>query len=153
MIELKDKDMEVKRLLKEYRGIKKKLRILEEEVMNFETIAEGTTAKLDGQPHGSDVSDKMASFSVKAADARTELKDMISELNRRRWYIIRLATRLTDPKQITIVHGRYIADEEETWTELADSLGLTSTRQAQRIHGEALEELQDAMEREELGHW
>ncbi len=141
--------MEVKKMLREYRGIKARIRILEEEVLRYETVAEGTTAKMDGQPHGSRVSDKVASFAVRAADARAEAQNMISELNRRRWEIIRLASQLTDGKQIAIIHGRYIADREETWSELAASLNLTSNRQVQRIHGEALEELQAKAEREE----
>lgn len=138
--------MEVKKMLKEYRGIKARIRILEEEVLRYETIAEGTTAKMDGQPHGSGVSDKVASFAARAADARTEAQDMIAELNRRRWEIIHLASQLTDGKQIAIIHGRYIADREESWGELAESLGLTSIRQVQRIHGEALEVLQKVRE-------
>lgn len=141
--------MEVKRMLREYRGIKARLEILEEEILRFESIAEGTSLNMDGQPKGSGVKDKMAAFSVKAADAKSELENMIAELNRRRWNIIRLATRLTDGKQITVIHGRYIADYEQTWAELAKTLELTSTRQAQRIHGEALEELQRLTEQED----
>ena len=141
--------MEVKKMLKEYRGIEARLRILEEEVLRYESIAEGTTAKLDGQPHGSGVSDKMAAFSVRAADAEAEVQRMISQLNRRRWEIILLASQLTDGKQIAIIHGRYIAEREETWGELAESLNLTSIRQVQRIHGEALEELEKITREEE----
>lgn len=139
--------MKAKRLLREYRGIKQRLEILEEEIIRFELVAEGTTANLDGQPHGSGVSDKMAAFSVRAADARVELDEAISELNRRRWEIIRLTTRLTDSKQIEVVRGLYIDEQEKGWITLADSLGL-SVRQVQRIHGEALEELERIMEDE-----
>lgn len=137
--------MKAKRLLREYRGIKQRLEILEEEIIRFELVAEGTTANLDGQPHGSGVSDKMAAFSVRAADARVELDETISELNRRRWEIIRLTTRLTDSKQIEVVRGLYIDEQEKGWITLADNLGL-SVRQVQRIHGEALEELERIME-------
>lgn len=140
--------MKVKRLLREYRGIKQRLEILEEEIIRFELVAEGTTAKLDGQPHGSGVSDKMAAFSVRAADARVELDEAISELNRRRWEIIRLTTRLTDSKQIEVVRGLYIDEQEKGWITLADSLGL-SVRQVQRIHGEALEELSKIISEED----
>lgn len=141
--------MEVKRMLREYRGIKARLEILEEEILRFESIAEGTSLNMDGQPKGSGVSDKMAAFSIKAADSKSELERMVERLNRKRWKIIRMATKLTDSKQIAVIHGRYIADYEQTWAELAKTLGLTSVRQVQRIHGDALEELQKVMEQED----
>lgn len=143
--------MEAKKLLKEYRGIKIKLWILEQEILKFETAAEGMTIQMDGQPKGGGPSDKMAVFSIKAADAERERAELLSELNRRRWEIIFLVSHMEDAKQIKVLHGRYIDDHQATWEQLADDLGLSSVRQVQRIHGEALEELQDVIERRELG--
>lgn len=140
--------MKAKRLLREHRGIKQRLEILKEEIIRFELVAEGTTANLDGQPHGSGVSDKMAAFSVRAADARGELDETIADLNRKRWEIIRLTMNLTDGKQIAIIRGLYLDEQEKGWLTLADNLGL-SVRQVQRIHGEALEELERIMEEDD----
>lgn len=133
--------MEAKRLLREYRGIKEKLRLLEEERLRFESVAEGTSVTIDGQPHGSGVSDKMATFSTKAADVGREMQTLEQELNRQKWTILQYVIRLKDNKQIKVIEGLYLADQERGWLNLADDLGV-SVRQVQRIHGEALEELE-----------
>ena len=142
--------MEVKRLLKEYRGIKAKLKILEEEILRLGAAAEGTTITINGQPKTTEISDKVAKNVVKVADAKKEKASLIGELNSQKWYILRIVSKLNSEKQIRVINARYIEDEEKRWEEVAYSLG-TSVRQAQRIHGEALKELQDVVEREELG--
>ena len=133
--------MTAKEFLKEYRLIRSKIELYTAEIEKIEAQA-GGSQKIDGQPHGTGKSDKVARAAVRTADLTEKLRVLQYEQEKRRAVIIDILGKVTNYDNFTVLKKRYIDPRPDCdWWAIADSMDL-STRQVQRIHGDALIEVQ-----------
>lgn len=139
--------MTAKELLKEYRLIRSKIELYVSEIEKIEAQAAGGTRDLDGQPRGTAKSDKVANAAVRTADLTARLRALQEEQEIRRAEIIDILGQVTSLDNFTVLRMRYIDPKPlDEWYKIADNMDK-SVRQVQRIHGEALLEVQRIIDR------
>lgn len=139
--------MTAKEFLKEYRLIRSKIELYTAEIEKIEAQAAGSQ-NIDGQPHGKGKSDKVARAAVRSADLAEKLRVLQFEQEKRRDVIIDILGKVTSYDNFTVLKMRYIDPRPACdWWKIADVMDK-STRQVQRIHGEALMEVQNIIDTE-----
>ena len=139
--------MTAKELLKEYRLIRSKIELYVSEIEKIEAQAAGGASDLDGQPRGTAKSDKVANAAVRTADLTARLRTLQEEQEVRRAEIIDILGQVTSLDNFTVLRMRYIDPKPlDEWYKIADNMDK-SVRQVQRIHGEALLEVQRIIDR------
>lgn len=130
-----------------YRLAEKKVETLAREVERLETAAQGGAIKADGLPHGTAKADSMAEMAARAADQRLVLEAWIAEQNRIKFEIMEVLGAITDLRQFAVLQMRYVGPYDQSdWITIADNLGVTSERQARRIHGDAIRTVEEILE-------
>lgn len=139
--------MTAKEFLQEYRLIRSKIELYTAEIEKIEAQATGSQT-IDGQPHGTSKSDKVAIAAVRSAELTEKLRVLQYEQDKRRGVIIDILGKITNYDNFTVLKKRYIDPRPECdWWKIADTMDR-STRQVQRIHGEALKEVQRIIDTE-----
>lgn len=134
--------MNAKDFLLRYRVADEKIKMLNAEIERIELSAQGGSANGDGQPHGSGKSDKVGRVASKAADMQLSLEAWKIEQERIKMEIIGVLGGVTRRELFEVLQMRYIAPRPaDEWFNIAHVL-KRSVRQAQRLHGEALLEVQ-----------
>ena len=104
-----------------------------EKISVLRSIAEKTTAGLDGMPHGPrKETSSLETVVCKIIDQEKELEDLIRE----RDAVIELVCSMSGTDEVTVLMKRYI--QEETWEEIAVDMNY-SRAQCFRIHSAAVE--------------
>ena len=138
--------MNAKEFLQRYRVADEKIKLLNAEIERIEEMAQGGSAQGDGQPHGSGTSDKVGKVAAKAADMQLSLEAWKIEQERIKMEIIEALGGVTRRDFFEVLQLRYIADRPaDEWYNIAHVL-KKSIRQTQRLHGEALAEVQRALD-------
>lgn len=134
--------MESKEYLESYRRIAERLKVLMEEIERLRAEAESVSLNLDGMPHGKGKDDKTARLAIQLAEMETKLQGEMSTLWSKRMEIINLLGKMQKHKHQTLLHKRYI--ECKSWEVIAYEMGI-SWRHCYRLHGSALNEFHDIM--------
>ena len=141
------KNNTAKEFLERYRTADRKIRMLTDEIEKVESLANGSGIAIDGQPHGTATTDKVATAATVAADLKEKLSAWLFEQEKIKREIINVLAELKDGNQFQVLRLRYLSDEmAETWFNIAYYMGK-SERQVQRIHGYALREVEKIIER------
>ena len=141
--------MNAKDFLLRYRVADEKINMLNAEIERIESSAIGGSAQGDGQPHGSGTSDKVDKIASKAADMQRSLEAWKVEQARIKMEIISVLGAITRRELFEVLQLRYIAPRPaDEWFNIAHVMEK-SPRQAQRLHGEALQEVQRIIDRKE----
>lgn len=143
--------MIAKDFLLRYRVADEKINMLNAEIERIESAALGGSAQGDGQPHGSGTSDKVGKTASKAADMQLALEAWKVEQARIKMEIIEVLGGITRRELFEVLQMRYIAPRPaDEWFNIAHVMEK-SPRQVQRLHGEALAEVQQIIDRRENG--
>ena len=134
--------MESKEYLESYRRIAERLKVLMAEIERLRAEAESVSLNLDGMPHGKGKDDKTARLAIQLAEMETKLQGELSTLWSKRMEIINLLGKMQKHKHQTLLHKRYI--ECKSWEVIAYEMGI-SWRHCYRLHGSALNEFNDIM--------
>lgn len=134
--------MESKEYLESYRRIAERLKVLMAEIERLRAEAESVSLNLDGMPHGKGKDDKTARLAIQLAEMETKLQGEMSTLWSKRMEIINLLGKMQKHKHQTLLHKRYI--ECKSWEVIAYEMGI-SWRHCYRLHGSALNEFNDIM--------
>ena len=134
--------MESKEYLESYRRIAERLKVLMAEIERLRAEAESVSLNLDGMPHGKGKDDKTARLAIQLAEMETKLQGELSTLWSKRMEIINLLGKMQKRKHRTLLHKRYI--ECKSWEVIAYEMGI-SWRHCYRLHGSALNEFNDIM--------
>ena len=131
--------MNAKEYLEQYKTIEARVRILQNEVEQIRTDAEGMQINLDGMPKGSGRGNKFENLAIQLAECERKLQGELSTLWRIRMDIVANLNRLGDHKHQTLLYARYI--EGKTWETIAYEMNIT-WRHCYRLHGHALQKLE-----------
>lgn len=141
--------MNAKEFMLRYRVADEKINMLNAEIERIESSAIGGSAQGDGQPHGTGTSDKVGRTAAKAADMQLALEAWKIEQARIKLEIIEVLGAVPRRELFEVLQLRYIAPRPaDEWFNIAHVLDK-SIRQAQRLHGEALQEVQRIIDRKE----
>lgn len=141
------KENKAKEFLERYRTADRKIRMLNDEIAKVEALANGSGIAIDGQPHGTATSDKVATAATAAADLKEKLSAWLFEQEKIKREIIDVLAEIKDGNQLLVLRLRYLSDDiAETWYNIAYCM-QKSERQVQRIHGRALQEVEKIIER------
>ena len=142
--------MTAKEFLTRYRLISSRIEMLAAEIEKIEAQAAGGGQNMDGQPHGTGKSDRVANAAIKAAEATTELEKLKAEQEAKRNYIMFVLNKIDDLEQFEVLKLRYIDPKPANeWWNIAEVVGK-STRHVQRIHGYALLKVQKILDETEV---
>lgn len=120
-----------------------KIKALEEEIKNlYDSLLQAPAN--DGQPRGSGTSDSTGLMAAKIADMREESEFLWQQQQMIRRDIERTLYQLEDAEEFRVCWARYI--DLKDWQEIAEEMGRTE-RTAQRIHGRALQGVQELIDR------
>lgn len=135
--------MTAKRYLKHHEVATLRLQALERTIA--ELYSKAFPAQVtDGEPPvQGNVSDRTGSLAVKIADMRLDAEALWYEQQIIRREIERTIFAVEDPNQIRVLKAKYI--DLKGWSEIADEMDKTE-RTVQRIHGEALVEVEKLLE-------
>jgi len=133
----------VRGFLESYWELRKEHKRMERKIEELESQCQSVTAKLNATPGGG------GSRSNAAWDALVEARDragqQLAETLYREAEIEQFINRLSKPVYRQLLKYKYL--ELLDWEQLADKLHYT-TRHAQRLHGEALEEARQLWNKE-----
>lgn len=138
--------MTAEEYLNRYKQMSARVKTLKAEVERIRTMAESMGINLDGMPHGSNVSDKIARLAVELAEYESALVAEITAVNREAMKIIEMIGKIKDPNQQTLLYKRYI--EEKKWGEIAVELRYTYQWVSGPLHTRAVRSFQKIMEEE-----
>lgn len=128
---------EKKQFLSRYHKATLRVRMIESQIEQLETLAHGGSPKLTGMPNGNgEVSDKMADRVAKIADLKTELEAEIAKQQEEAVTVIRAVNTVEAKTEHAILTMRYV--DLKRWEDIADYLGYTESR-AYQIGHDALE--------------
>ena len=145
--------MEAKKFLKQLQKIDKMIVNKEKEILQWQTIAESTTAKMGGERVQSSGShDKMADAVCKYTTIIEDVKRYRDDLVQKRIEVIETIEQLQNPYEYDVLHKMYVGEEINNedgtkfthyfdFQEVADSYGM-SYSWATTLHGRALKNLQ-----------
>ena len=138
--------MTAKEFLSRYRLITSRIELLTAEIEKIEAQASGGSQTIDGQPHGTGKSDRVANAAIKAAEATSELEELKAEQESKRNFIMLVLNKIDDLEQFTVLKMRYIEPKPAgEWWNIAETMNI-SARHAQRIHGHALLKVQKVLD-------
>jgi DNA-directed RNA polymerase specialized sigma subunit len=121
-------------------------------------IATKSTASWGGEMvSGTRSMDKLGDVGSKIADMQTEINSYIDKLVDKRQEVKAVIEQLRDSEQIKVLCYLYVGlvNKEKgevqylSWKEIADKIHV-SERTAQRIHGNALKEIEKILKKEEV---
>lgn len=121
-------------LMTEYRSLGN----LESRIATLRETLERITARLDGMPHGSDGSDKMATITAEIVDLEDELIERTVRLEAGRQEAEAAIDKLEDDRYRLVLRFRYI--EALTWKEVAKKMHYDK-RNCTRLRNAALRRL------------
>lgn len=126
-----------KKLLSSYRYLVLRCRVYAEERAENYAKATSCTTRLNPEKAsgGKAAYDRMASYTIKAADAESALADAEAQLNARAPYIISLIHSVPDELQKLILELRYL--QGMGWPEICERIHYEKT-QTHKLHGLAL---------------
>ena len=127
---------EKKQFLSRYHKATLRVRMIETQIEQLETLARGGSPKLTGMPNGGGASDKMADRVAKIADLKTELEAEIAKQQEEAVAVIRAVNTVEAKTEHAILTMRYV--DLKRWEDIADYLGYTESR-AYQIGHDALE--------------
>jgi DNA-directed RNA polymerase specialized sigma24 family protein len=130
--------MKAKEYLRRHAGSQLKIKALEEEINRIRESGLQSPAN-DGQPRGTDISDTTGRIAAKVADLCSDVEFLWEQQNRIKWQVERALYSLENPEQFRVCWLKYIDLKE--WAEIAAEMDRTE-RTVQRIHGNALQEVQ-----------
>ena len=136
--------MNAKEYLKRYKQFGERIKILESEIEELRTKAEGASINLDGLPKGQGAKDRTAKFAIELAEYDSRLNGELSAAWKVRMEIVETLGKLSYKHQ-RLLHEYYI--KQRTWEEVAEELGITS-RYCYMLHGSALAELNQVLNSE-----
>lgn len=125
--------------LSRYKYLKDNLKVRYDELDEVMTIATHITAILDGMPHGTGVSDKVAHGAEEIIKIQEETAEEILALLSARVEITSAIQCVDDIKLRTLLEYRYISGY--SWEDVADAMGYEQ-RRVFALHGLALEKVQ-----------
>lgn len=137
--------MTAKDYLLRYKRFDARIKILQGEIAQLRTQAEGMSISLDGLPKGQGAHDKTARLAVLLAECETALTEELSKAWKVRMEIVATLGKLT-PKHQTLLYKKYI--EQKTWERIAVDMDIT-WRYCYMLHGSALAELERVINSEE----
>lgn len=100
--------MDAKEYLEQYQTYKKRIERLTWTIKELESLAESTTKKLDGMPHGSGMKSPMEYFITKKIDKETELQNQIESTQQLLMEIEKTITEIDDYELEMLLHYRYV---------------------------------------------
>lgn len=140
--------VKAKDFLRQHELSRAKIETLEQEIANlYESTISAPIG--DGQPRGTDITDKTGQLASKIADMRNETEYLWEQQQRIRRRVESVLLRLEDTNDFRVCWKRYI--DLKTWDEIAADMNVTTARTVQRIHGRALLEVQKILEAEQEG--
>ncbi|SFE13340.1 hypothetical protein SAMN02910327_00409 [Peptostreptococcaceae bacterium pGA-8] len=132
--------MTAKEYLKQYKEIEVKLSLIEDEIINYETMAGHITTATDSViVQSSKTIDRIGDIAANLADLKLEAMEYRSRLITQRAEITKILCKLKDARFITVLYLRYI--KLKTWEQISVEIGHY-LRHTHRIHGKALQELE-----------
>ena len=132
--------MKAKEYLDQYRKLTTRIRILEREI----EMVQEESAKMDGQPRGSDISDNTSRLALKLAEMGDELAGMKRDALIKREEIRKTIEEVQNDAYSELLYLRYI--ELLTWDGVADQM-VYSWRHVLRMHDKAIQEVEKKLKK------
>lgn len=146
------KTMTAKEYLLQYRRLTEKLRALEADIIEYETIATNTTQSIDGMPHAHGPSDKVGSLAVKIADLKAKKEVVITEVVTQREEIRSMIDQIGDARYAKLLSIRYVELDSggrlQTWDNVADQMHMEVSWVKGGLHSQALAAFSDVLARQ-----
>lgn len=128
--------MNAKEFLKQYEKAEERIRQLTQDIEDLvETI--GSITGSDGQPRGTDTSDKTGNLAAKLADLKTYKEALLAVAWSKREEVAEVIAKVDNADHSRLLYAKYI--ELKSWREVADDLGRDEVYTRGRLHGAALE--------------
>lgn len=139
--------MNAKQYMLRYARLTEKIRALQSDIIQYETIATNTTQRLDGMPHSRSPSDKVGSLSARIADLKCEKDQLITEAISEREEIRRAIDMVEDARYAKLLNIRYIELDDngrlQTWEAVAKQMHMEPSWVRGGLHSQALEVIAD----------
>ena len=119
-----------------------------EELARLKELLRHITSSIKDVPvSGGGNQDKLGSAIAKIVDLENEINEAVDVYIDKRREISRVVEQLADADQVSVLHKLYF--EFKTWPEIAREMHM-SERNAQYIHGRALQEVRKVLEHDRL---
>ena len=129
--------MTIKEYLNSYKRIVIRIRVLERDIQKLAAEIGGGALRMDGMPHGSNLSDSTGQIAVQLADMKARRMDMLLEAYEKRDEIEDVILAVSDPIYLQLLHDRYI--RLMNWNDITDDLHLYNDQYVRgKLHQKAL---------------
>ena len=136
--------MTAKEYLLRYKLMTTKIETAERELADLREKRTAVAVNLDGMPHGSRHSDRIARLAAEIADCEVEIVSMQFEALRVRREILRTLGKLSDPTDYKLLYLRYIQGYK--WEAVAAELYYSYQWVSGHLHDHALDSLQHLLD-------
>lgn len=131
---------EKKRYLSQYRYIRDEIADLLQDIEEWRTIAEKTTASYNASPSGGGSADKLTNVVAKIIEIKDKCAEHLERMEQVRRNIEKAIEEVDDVELKRILRRRYIRGW--SFPRIADDMGY-SERQILRLHGTALQKVNE----------
>lgn len=125
--------------LRQYRRIKDKIELLQQEIWSWRELGEKTTPSLTGMPKGGQDSSKVEQAAVMVCDTESQIAERIVQLTALRQKIEQAIEAVEDINLQNLLHRRYI--QGQTFEQIACEMHY-SWQWVHNLHKRALNALQ-----------
>lgn len=136
--------MTAKDYLLQYKRAKKRIKSIENTMMELETAITSTASALDGMPRGTDLSDKTGRLASAMADKQVELYWAQVDAFHIMCQVSDAIGRMQDEEHMLLLTMRYI--NGFTWERIAVEMDRTYQWVAGPLHSYALQDFEKVME-------
>ena len=129
--------MTIKEYLLSYKRIVVRIRVLERDIQKLSAEIGGGAMKMDGLPHGSNLSDSTGQIAVQLADMKHKRMEMLREALQKRDEIEDVILAVGDPIYMQLLHDRYV--RLMNWGDITEDLNLYNDQYVRgKLHQRAL---------------
>lgn len=136
--------MNAKEYLKQYKRALERIETAERELAQLREQRSTISAKLDGMPRGSNLSDRTARLATRIADRELEVVRMQTNAQAKRREIVNTLDRLEDPTLHRLLYLRYI--EGYKWETVGHEMYYSYQWVSGKLHDRALAAFQDILD-------